>query len=56
MIPQLFEYYNYAVSIRVNENPDMDFLIMCIAKYFVQSGGRYSEIADKFVKHLGGDR
>ena len=41
------------VDIRVNENPDEDFIIMSRSKYFVQSGGGFSRILGKMI-HLSG--
>ena len=38
---------------RINENPDIDFVIMCNAKYFVQSGG-LSRLIAQIVKSHGG--
>ena len=53
MIAQYFRSNGYNVSLRINENPDLDFSIMCNAKYFVQSSGGYSRIAAEIAKQQG---
>ena len=53
MIAQFFRSNGYNVSLRINENPDIDLSIMCNAKYFVQSGGGYSRIAAELAKQQG---
>eukprot|EP01083_Nonionella_stella_P314139 1130623_1 len=53
-IIKLFTSHGYQTSLRINENPDDDFLIMCNSKYFVQSGGGFSQVISKVVKLNGG--
>ena len=43
-----------AVEIRINENPDEDFMIMSQSRYFVESGGGYSRMMGGMVKLNGG--
>ena len=38
----------------INLDPDEDFLIMCNAKYFVPSGGGFSDVITNIVKLKGG--
>ena len=42
------------VDIRVNENPDEDFLIMSSSKCFVKSGGGFSRMIGNIVERQGG--
>ena len=42
------------VDIRVNENPDEDFLIMTSSKWFVKSGGGFSRMIGIIVERQGG--
>ena len=54
-IMKLFELKGYKnIQLRVNENPEIDFLIMCNSKYFIQSGGSFSRIIAKLVGMKGG--
>eukprot|EP01083_Nonionella_stella_P068950 183448_1 len=53
-IMRLFESNGYETFLRINENTDDDFLIMCNSKYFVQSGGGFSQVISKVVKLNGG--
>ena len=55
-IIKLFELNGYKnIKLRVNENPDIDFLIMCNSKYFIRSGGGFSKIITKLVYMKGGN-
>ena len=42
------------VDIRVNENPDEDFIIMSRSRYFVVSGGGFSRVLGGMVDRSGG--
>ena len=53
-IGKFFEYYNFTVSIRVNLDPDADFVLMCNARYFVKSGGGYSRLIADIVRFKNG--
>ena len=52
-IKKLFEKNGYNVTIRLNEDPDEDFIIMSNSKYFVQSDGGYSILIGEMVKLNG---
>ena len=43
------------ISLRINRNPDEDFLVMCNAKYFIQSGGGFSDVIAHIVELNGGN-
>ena len=54
-IIKLFELNGYKdIKLRVNQNPDQDFLIMCNSKYFVKSGGGFSKMIADIVQMKGG--
>ncbi len=52
-IKKFFEKNGYNVTIRLNEDPDEDFLIMSNSKYFVRSGGGYSWLICSMVNKNG---
>ena len=54
LIKQYFEKKGFKCTTRINENADEDFLIMCNSKYFVPSGGGFSNIIKKMVILKGG--
>jgi GR25 family glycosyltransferase involved in LPS biosynthesis len=45
-----FEELGYKVSTRLGKNPDEDFIFMSNAKYFLPSGGGFSNIVKNMVK------
>merc|ERR1712079_952365 len=49
-----FEKWLDRVTLRINKNPDKDFLIMTNSKYFVASGGGFSQVIGNLVKRKGG--
>ena len=51
---KLMESLVDTVDIRINENPDEDFLIMANSKYFVKSGGGFSKMIGGLVERSGG--
>jgi len=48
-IEDFFKRKNYIIEKRINQDPDDDFLIMCNSKYFIKSGGGFSNIISKIV-------
>ena len=55
-IMKLFQNNGYTqTKLRINENPDNDFLIMSNSQYFIRSGGGYSRIAALMVSMNGGN-
>ena len=54
LIYKYFELHNYSISVRINQNPDVDVLIMCNARYFIQSTGGFSKVISEIVKRKGG--
>ncbi len=50
-----FKKKGYLVSIRLNQNPDDDFLYMCNSKYFIQSGGGFSALISEIVQKKNGN-
>jgi hypothetical protein len=53
-VKNLFESKGFECQTRINLDPDEDFLIMCNAKYFVPSGGGFSDVITNIVKLKGG--
>ena len=53
-IKQHFENNGFNCTTRINHNADEDFLIMCNSKYFVPSGGRFSNVVKQMVILKGG--
>ena len=49
-----FKNNGFECYTRINSNPDEDFLIMCYSKYFIPSGGGFSNIIKKIVNMKGG--
>ena len=43
-----------ALELFEKENPDDDFAIMCKSKYFLPSGGGFSNLIKQFVEKKGG--
>ena len=48
------ELQSYSVSLRWNQSPDIDFVIMCNARYFVQGSGGFSSVIADTVRLRGG--
>ena len=53
-VQEAFEENDFQTSIRLNENPDEDFIFMCNSRYFVQSGGGFSKIIAELIKMKNG--
>ena len=53
-IKKHFENNGFNCTTRINHNADEDFLIMCNSKYFVPSGGRFSNVVKQMVILKGG--
>lgn len=54
-IKQYLEKHNYEVKKRIDEcGPDEDFCYMSNSKYFLKSGGRYSNLISKMVEFGNG--
>lgn len=53
-VKKFFKNKGFQCQSRINLDPDEDFLIMCNAKYFVPSGGGFSDIITNIVKLKGG--
>ena len=53
-IKKHFENNGFNCTTRINHNADEDFLIMCNSKYFVPSGGGFSEVIKQMVILKGG--
>ena len=51
---EFLEQYGFEVEVRWNKPPDDDFVFMSNAKYFVPSGGGFSELVARVVKEFGG--
>lgn len=49
-VKSLFQDYGYELINVGTDNPDEDFIKLCNAKIFIQSGGGYSAIAAKIVR------
>ena len=49
-----FEGNDFQTYIRLNGNPDEDFIFMCNSRYFVQSGGGFSKIIAELIKMKNG--
>tara|TARA_B100000524_G_C23427838_1_gene290417 strand:+ start:53 stop:436 length:384 start_codon:yes stop_codon:yes gene_type:complete len=49
-IKNIFKDKKYKVNIRLGNNPDEDFLLMCNCRLFVKAGGGYSQIISDYVK------
>ena len=48
------ERMGYNVTLRINQNPDDDFITMCNSKYFIISGGGFSRMTANIVRLKGG--
>ena len=48
------EEMGYNVTLRLNQNPDEDFIMMCNSKYFIRSGGGFSRMTANMVRLKGG--
>ena len=48
------ERMGYNVILRINQNPDDDFITMCNSKYFIKSGGGFSRMTANMVRLKGG--
>jgi hypothetical protein len=46
------KFKNYKLKFIMSKNPDFDFYYMCHSKYFIQGGGRYSNIISIYVKSI----
>ena len=49
-----FKNNGFECYTRINSNADEDFLIMCYSKYFIPSGGGFSNIIKNIVNMKGG--
>lgn len=49
-LSHFFQSKSFTVETRINKDPDDDFIFMCNAKNFIQSGGGYSNLIGKIVK------
>eukprot|EP01084_Bolivina_argentea_P091522 164754_1 len=49
-----FETNNISVSLRINENPDDDFMFMCNSKYFMQNVHGFSGLIGRIVRLRNG--
>lgn len=49
-VKDIFNKNNISFQDKSSGNPDLDFLMMCSGKTFIQSGGRYSNLIGKIVK------
>lgn len=55
-IMKLFKLFGFTdISLRINENPDTDLLIMSNSKYFIKSGGGFSKMVANVVDRMGGN-
>ena len=54
IIQKYFKQNGFNCYIRINNDPDDDFLIMCNSNYFVPSGGGFSTIIKNIVNMKGG--
>ena len=44
----------YDIQLVLTHNPDKDFYYMCHSKYFVKSGGGFSNLIEKYVRNTDG--
>ena len=49
-IKQFIEKNNFEVTMRINNNPDDDFVFMSNSKIFMKSGGGFSKLVSEMVK------
>lgn len=47
-------FKGYDTQLVLTHNPDKDFYYMCHSKYFVKSGGGFSNLIEKYVRENGG--
>lgn len=47
------KFIDYNIKFIFSKNPDFDFYYMCHSKYFIKSGGGYSEIISKYITTIG---
>jgi hypothetical protein len=52
-VQNYLENLGYKVEMRIGQDPDSDFLLMCNAPYFISSGGGFSRIVVETRKALG---
>jgi hypothetical protein len=53
-VAQYFRSQGFSVCVKDQELPDIDFVILCSARVFVQGGGGYSALIAEVVQHRGG--
>jgi len=53
-IGSFFSKKGMIVKYRIKEDPDEDFVFMCHSKYFIKSGGNFSDITANIVKLKNG--
>ena len=53
-IKKYFESLGKLVTLRINHNPDEDFIFMCNSKFFIPSGGGFSSIISDIVRLKSG--
>ena len=53
-IKNFFDSQGFYCTIRINQDPDEDFLIMSNSKFFIPSGGGFSRVIKNIVKMKGG--
>lgn len=46
-------FSDYDTQVVLTHNPDKDFYYMCHSKYFVKSGGGFSNLIEKYVRENG---
>jgi len=46
-------FRDYDTQVVLTHNPDKDFYYMCHSKYFVKSGGGFSNLIEKYVRENG---
>lgn len=49
-VRKFFINKGFECTIRINNDPDNDFLVMCYSKYFVTSGGGFSKVIKEKIK------
>jgi Ni,Fe-hydrogenase III component G len=52
-VKNIFKRHNFIVNIRLGNNPDVDFLIMCNSNIFVKASGGFSKEISNYVKYKG---
>jgi calcineurin-like phosphoesterase family protein len=47
-------FRNYDTQLLLTHDPDKDFYYMCHSKYFMKSGGGFSNLIEAYVRENGG--